>query len=700
MPRHVFFVTLTSITLRLILYATLMTDDTEHIQNLLAENRDSLRKIERQIAQQGGEITAPLPLLKHRDNLRAEIERLEMQLHSAQATAGAGRGRLTAVAPDDRRFVGRVTGLHRVLECVRNGHRRCTAIYGMGGMGKTALAEAAGRALLGDDPFPNGVWKVELRNIASVADARVATVVALGLSTPAAADNVALAAALTEWRALLILDDLDVLQREDAAGLRGLLSALLAAPSLRLLLTSRPRLYESQQQSIDLERVSDDDTLALFAEYNATLPEATGWTPAQRQQLLDALHGYPFAIRLAATLAERDEWPLDKLLRTLRERTASAFRLPGAQGDREASLEATLDLSYATLDAAEQAAFAALALFPAGLDEEAAEAILGAGAADALAGLRRASMAERRSADGRYRLPEPARDYAERKQPSDLRNQHGPTMLDYYADLVERCNDLIVQGKIEVGRDRLSAELPNIYATLDWGYDHEQPQNNMSRSARATLNLDNYWTFIGTREQDSTLQRLARALKSAHCSEDRWGAVNMFQTINDVRQRRDENDDVLTSQQFELELRRAVNDRFGEANILSHIGDEQQFRADYNGALESYQSALEIYRAIGARRGEAITLAALSRLQIDVDPAQSQVLLGEALALSRAIGDKYSEAANNFNYGLALFNRDRGMNALPYFQRARELYIKCQLDDRVARIEGLIARIEAQNDAA
>jgi hypothetical protein len=87
---------------------------------------------------------------------------------------------------------------------------------------------------------------------------------------------------------------------------------------------------------------------------------------------------------------------------------------PGDEEDRETSLAATLDLSYNVLPAAAQRAFALLALFPAGLTRDAAQAIASI-EAETLETVVRYGMAEwRGTADyAQCALPEPARRYAE-----------------------------------------------------------------------------------------------------------------------------------------------------------------------------------------------------------------------------------------------------------------------------------------------
>ncbi|MFQ3634020.1 MAG: hypothetical protein SNJ65_20770, partial [Roseiflexus sp.] len=111
-------------------------------------------------------------------------------------------------------------------------------------------------------------------------------------------------------------------------------------------------------------------------------------------------------------------------------------------------------------------------------------------------------------------------------------------------------------------------------------------------------------------------------------------------------------------------------------------------------ALERYAEALRLYRAIGARLGEANVLSALSRLYLDDDPAAAQRLLEQALGLRREINDAYGEGADLGNYGIALLERGRAAEALPYLERARTLFADRGLTHLVAQTDRLIAQAQ------
>ena len=173
----------------------------------------------------------------------------------------------------------------------------------------------------------------------------------------------------------------------------------------------------------------------------------------------------------------------------------------------------------------------------------------------------------------------------------------------------------------------------------------------------------------------------------------------MLQAIGDVQQFRDDRDGALGSYQQALALFREIGAKLGEANVLKAIGDVQQFRKDTNGALGSYQQALALFREIGDRLGEANVLAALSRFMIDSDPPQSQALLQQALTLREAIDDAYSMGADLGNYGIALLQRGRGAEALPYLERARAIFAARGIQHLLPQMDALIAQARGSGAA-
>jgi tetratricopeptide (TPR) repeat protein len=582
------------------------------------------------------------------------------------------RTNLPATSPDP--FVGRRRELYKLAELLA--HSSCVAVHGWGGMGKTALALAAGRWQHERNRHPDGVWVVELRNVDTTSQARVQIASILSLDPKVAGSDKELAAALRDTRALLILDDLDVLLENDRQALVALLRELLSCRRLRLLLTSRRDLPgQVAHQRLVLTRLEDEDALRAFRSYAPPIESWGQWTPAHLQAVLDFLDGYPFPIRLAGHYMGARRCDLATLRARLAANPRGTMQYPGDPTDRETSLAATLDLSYHALPVEAQAVLPHLALFPAGLSRPAIQAILGPEAEEALETLLQHGMAEYRDEAGyqRFALPEPARSYAEGLQPAGLLDQLAPAALAFYSQVVDAGNDQIVAGKVLEGRLLITLEQPNLRRFLAWGYDHEQRDDERSLSARTTALLGNYWTATNTTNQPEVAADLQRALGAARRNSDRFGEANTLRAIGDVQQFRDDRDAALESYQQALALYRAVGAKLGEANTRKAIGDVQQFHKD-PAALESYQQALALYRAVGAKLGEANTLRAIGDVQqFHKDPAALESYQ-QALALYRAVGDRLGEANTLRAIGDVQQFRDDRDAALESYQQALALY--------------------------
>jgi len=79
---------------------------------------------------------------------------------------------------------------------------------------------------------------------------------------------------------------------------------------------------------------------------------------------------------------------------------------------------------------------------------------------------------------------------------------------------------------------------------------------------------------------------------------------------------------------------------------------------------------------------------------------QADRLLSEAIAIYRAIGDRYSIAAKIGNYGLALLRAGKSEQAKPYLLQAAELFEEMGLEGSWRIMQRVIDKRRGRDEAA
>jgi non-specific serine/threonine protein kinase len=306
-------------------------------------------------------------------------------------------------------LVGRTDELSRIEELIAGDGVRLVTLTGPGGVGKTFLAQHVAAAL--EPLLPDGIVFVALGSLESAAEVLPAVARSIGLRESGARTLEAqLEATLADRSTLLVLDNF-----EHVAVAASAVSALLAAcPRVRVLTTSRSSLRIAGEHEVPVPPLALDEAVELLVERaRAVAPrfELSGENLESVTELCRRLDCLPLAIELAAARA--------KLLSPaeILERAASplAFLTSGRRDapERQRTLRATIDWSYALLDERERAAFRGLAVFARGCTLDAATLVAGADV-DTLDSLVDKSLVRRSVAAGatRVSLLETIREFA------------------------------------------------------------------------------------------------------------------------------------------------------------------------------------------------------------------------------------------------------------------------------------------------
>jgi predicted ATPase/DNA-binding CsgD family transcriptional regulator len=387
-------------------------------------------------------------------------------------------------------FVGRAHERVKVADLVAEA--RVVTLTGSGGCGKTRLAvEVAGDLA---SWFPDGACWVDLQGVSEPAMVAVAVGGAVDAhQRPGQALVDTLAEQLRARHLLVVLDNCEHLVAACAELVAELSSV---CPQLHVLATSRVPLAVEGEATFEVAGLSVPDGEAGSASTVAAAEAARLFEVRARQVVADFRIGDDNASAVAEICRRLDGIPLAIELAAARVRVLAPgqiaaglpdrFRLltGGVRGApaRQRTLEASLDWSYELLDDVQRLGLARLSVFAGSLELDAAEAVVageridGDDVLDLVAGLVEQSLVQvvERRGKVRYRLLETIRVYARQRlseldDPARVRDRH----LEFHVGLAERAQAGLTGGQPEPWVARLTADLDDLRAAMDWAAESE-----------------------------------------------------------------------------------------------------------------------------------------------------------------------------------------------------------------------------------
>jgi predicted ATPase/class 3 adenylate cyclase len=383
--------------------------------------------------------------------------------------------RMTNLSPATNNLIGRSGDLHR-LSALIDAHRLVT-LTGVGGVGKTRLAEAAALRRMG--AHSDGVWVADLSRASDASS--VMSGVAACLNVPPAANFERLADLVRGHDLLLLLDNCEHVIDD----VYELCAALLDHTSrLRIVATSREGVGLPGEHVMVVRPLSiDGGAPQLFVERAAQAGVDLD-TEQHRAAVLDIcerLDGIPLALELAAATSRRMS-PRD-IADRLDERF-TLLRGTGRRGgiERHQTLRAAVDWSYSRLDPVQQQFLRRLGVFSGGVALDAAEAMatdLGEPAIQLLGDLVDRSLISVHEVESRsrYVLLETIRQYAldrlvDADETADVTRRHAEWCRDF-----ARRTAAAAFGPAElVELRRLVSETANFRVALNWALESGNPE--------------------------------------------------------------------------------------------------------------------------------------------------------------------------------------------------------------------------------
>jgi predicted ATPase/transcriptional regulator with XRE-family HTH domain len=559
-------------------------------------------------------------------------------------------------------IIGRETELAEVGNLLRRSETRLVTLTGPGGTGKTRLALQVATDLRGT--FHDGVCLVSLAPITDpnlVVPTIAQTLDVRETGGRSVLEN--LRGYLRSKRLLLLLDNF-----EQVAAAAPVVAELLAdAPALKVLATSRIPLHVRGEREyavlpLAVPEANHPPAVDQFARYGAVelfVQRARDVKPdfavndenvTVVVEICRRLDGLPLAIELAA--ARSKIFSPTALLARLGSRltflTAGARDAPA----RQQTLRATIEWSYALLDAHEQSLFRRLAVFVGGFTLQTTVAVCSVtqsipSAPNGDVAVRVESLMDKSMVradptrdEPRFFMLETLREYAlerlvESGEAETVQRQHA----QFFLALAEEAEPQLFFTRRAYWLERLEREHDNLRAALRWFTDQQAVEGGL----RLGSALCSFWEargFLteGRRWMTDLLALAAARPRTAARAKALLGAGNLAQAQGD-------NVSAETLLTESLAIGREVGDSESIAWSQYRLGAITGMRRQDAQSIGYLEESLALFRAIGNQRGAAWSLAGQGfHRHVMGDATAAGRLLEESVAIARKIRDTYGIA--------------------------------------------------------
>jgi predicted ATPase len=620
-------------------------------------------------------------------------------------------------------LIGRENEVSEVCDLLRGEETRLLTLTGPGGTGKTRLALQAAADLLED--FPDGTFFAPL-----------ATLTEAELLLPAVAETLGVREVgeqplgetlkdyLLERRMLLLLDNFEqVLEAAPAIA-----ELLAAAHGLNVLATSRaplglygehefpvpPLTLPDLERPPPLERLTQYEAVGLFVERARTVKpdfSITNESAPAVAEICVRLDGLPLAIELAAARIKMlpPRAMLQRFGSRLKLLTGGARDLP----ERQRTLRATIEWSFALLDEGEQMLFARLAVFSGGRTLEAIEAICDTNGdlpVDPFEGvsslLDKSLLRQEEGPNGepRFVMLETVHEFAREKlgqsaEAEEIKRAHA----QYFLTLAEEAYPELKGANQLQWLERLEAEHDNMRAALSWALERKEAEVALRLGGalwwfwwmRGYYSEGRRWleealamegrgspevramALAGVGELASEQGDLDRAQEAGEeglellANEAREASetkLNLLSCLGWVAWEREGYDQAKQLFEEGLALSREMSDTWWLATSLSNLAVVSHFLGNSEKATELYEQSMVLFREQGDKRRLATCLNNLAMVMCSQgDLGRAGKLIEEPVALLRELGARGVASIGVCNLGwIALLQDDLG--------RAAELY--------------------------
>ncbi len=587
-------------------------------------------------------------------------------VHYHGAASAPARKRVVGVEAGTPDFVGRGAEIEKLEGLLREGQGAAiSAIGGMGGIGKTALALHVSERLR--DEFTDRVL-VDLRGFSkdhqplAWQEAMRDIVLRLEPESRTPEDDGQLQAAyhsaLDGRRALIIADNARRL--EQVAPLR-------PQPPSAMIVTSRRTIALEGVRHIRLDALdeAEADELLLRALDGREV------SAPMRARVAELCARLPLALRAAGSyLARRPTRTVESYIQALEERSK---RLADADIDVPASLALSVEaLEQDDPGLAER--WRMLGVFPGDFDVAAAAAVWGLEvepAQDAVDELIAQNLLQFDRPVGRLSLHDLMRDLVGETDDA-VRARHA----EYFEGLASRANGEFKAGHEGVlrGLQLFDRERRNIEAGQQWAAARIADDETAARLARQYCTRAPYLLSLRLppRGRIAWLEASAKGARQIGHKQGEGVALGnlglAYAELGETRR-------AIEFYEQGLVIDREIGDRRGEGNALGNLGVAYAALGETRRAIELYEQRLVIDREIGDRRGEGVALGNLGSAYAVLGETRRAIEFYEqALVIASEIGDRRGEGNASHNIAAALARGGRPDEAIEAAERAVAIF--------------------------
>ena len=611
-------------------------------------------------------------------------------------------------------FYGRVDELKKIADALLPSARTWGALIdGPGGMGKTSLAIKA------VEEIPPGYFKRILflsakeREMSADGERKLTGFVLPGylemlneiarllgqpdLAKSLEADRTRLILeALTSEQALLILDNLERLLKEDLDQLYTFLSRL--PQGCKAIVTSRRR-TDIDARIIRLEKMDREAALAFLADLANDRKELAKASEAERIQLYEETGGNPLLMR----------WIVGQLGRGKCRTVAAALAFIRSAPPGNDPLEFIFGDLLEEFTESETKVLAALTYFTRAMELKfiAELATLSQPAAQtALGDLASRALVVPDEAEENFALVRMVADFLRRKRPEVVADTGNRLEERAYALIVENgyqqhdrfpvldsnwptvapALPLFLAGPNERFQTVCSALAGFLEFTGRWDEMLSLDQQAEAKAVAAGDHATAGWRAHKAGYVHALRQQADTVLGCADRAEAYWqtaqsGADERAATIR-LRgighELKKDYPAAIIAYHESLDLLRSLSAENEDVAIaLNHVANAEKHSGDFAAAEHDYRESLRITRALGAAQGVATCTGNLAELALDrEDWPGAETLAREALALSEDVGRHELIASNCWRIAEALVRQGKAAKALPHAQRAVEIFTR------------------------